>query len=87
MDILEVTAADFQREFFRYQDLALQQAVAITREGHGSIVLISTDEYLRLKRQDRQVLGLADYTAADLEALDNARPPIEAARFDDELDH
>ena len=48
-------------------------------------MLISAEEYARLKRRDRQVLSLADFSAADLAALESARPPAEAIAFDHEL--
>jgi hypothetical protein len=38
-----------------------------------------------LKRRDRQVLGLEDFTDADLSALESAESPSVAATFDHEL--
>ena len=84
--MLKVSAAEFQRNIGRYQDLALRQPVAVTRNGRDSTVLISTGEYERLKRRDREVLGLDDFTEADLAALEASRPPPEAAAFDDEVE-
>ena len=85
MDVITVSAAEFQRNIGRYQDLALRQPVAVTRNGREGTVLISTEEYRRLKRRDRDVLGLEDFTDADLAALEASRPPAEAAAFDHEL--
>jgi prevent-host-death family protein len=85
MDTLKVSAAEFQRNIGRYQDLALRHPVAVTRNGRESTVLISSEEYQRLKRRDRQVLGLEDFTDADLKALEAACPPAEARAFDPEL--
>lgn len=85
MDTLKVSAAEFQRNIGRYQDLALSRPVAVTRNGRESTVLISSEEYERLKRRDRQVLGLDDFTEADIAALEEARPPAEARAFDPEL--
>lgn len=82
--MLKVSAAEFQRNIGRYQDLALRQPVAVTRNGRESTVLISTEEYNRLKRRDRSVLGLEDFTEADIAALEAVRPPVEATAFDDE---
>lgn len=48
-------------------------------------MLISTEEYARLKRRDREVLSLEDFTPADIEALETSRPPDEATAFDHEL--
>ncbi|WP_044564435.1 type II toxin-antitoxin system Phd/YefM family antitoxin [Azospirillum sp. B4] len=83
--MLKVSAADFQRDIGRYQDIALREPVAVTREGRTSTVLISTEEYMRLKRRDRQVLGLDDFTDADIEALERSRPDPAAKAFDAEV--
>lgn len=83
--MITVTSAEFQRHFGRYQDAALSEPVAITRNGRERIVMLSVDEYQRLKRRDRQVLGLEDFTEADLKAIRAAEPPPEAAGFDTEL--
>jgi hypothetical protein len=49
-------------------------------------VLISTDEYHRLKRRDRQVMTAGDFTDAELEEIANAQPPAEAAAFNHEFE-
>ena len=82
---LKVPAAEFQRNIGRYQDVALRQPVSVTRNGRERTVLISAEEYARLKRRDRQVMSLADFSADDLAALESARPPAEAAAFDYEM--
>ena len=47
-------------------------------------MLVSSEEHERLKRRDRQVLGL-DVATADIAALDVSRPPAGARIFDPEL--
>jgi PHD/YefM family antitoxin component YafN of YafNO toxin-antitoxin module len=84
--MIKVGAAEFQRNIGRYQDLALTQPVAVTRNGRERTVMISTEEYNRLKRRDRQVLGLDDFTEEMIEAIAKAEPPEEAKQFDHELD-
>lgn len=84
--MLTITSADFQRNFGRYQDEALKEPIAITRNGRERLVVLSTEEYQRLKRRDRQVMGLADFTATDLEAIRRAEPPPEAGAYDAECD-
>ena len=54
MEMLTVTAAEFQRHFGRYQDEALTQPVAITRNGRERLVMISADEYCKLRRRARE---------------------------------
>jgi PHD/YefM family antitoxin component YafN of YafNO toxin-antitoxin module len=83
--MMRVSAAEFQRNIGRYQDLALSRPVAVTRNGREGTVLISEEEYRRLKRRDREVLGLDDFTAEDLNALERAEAPPAAAAFDREL--
>lgn len=84
-DMVRVTAVQFQRNIGRYQDLALTQPVAVTRNGRERTVVISAEEYHRLKRRDREVLGLGDFTEADLEVIRSAEPPADTAKFDHEL--
>jgi len=79
-----VTSAEFQRDFGRYQDLALTEPVTVIRNGRERLVVISAEEYRRLKQRDREVLGLDDFTEADLQAIRAAEPPPEAAAFDEE---
>ena len=47
--------------------------------------MISIEEYNRLKRRDRQVLELTDFTDADIATLEQTRAPDSAKTFDDEL--
>ncbi len=83
--MIRVSAAEFQRNIGRYQDIALVQPVAVTRNGRERTVMISVEEYHRLKRRDRQVLGLEDFTDADVAALEETRAPNSSKAFDHEL--
>ena len=47
--------------------------------------MISVEEYHRLKKRDRQVLGLEDFTDADIAALEESRAPESSKAFDPEL--
>jgi PHD/YefM family antitoxin component YafN of YafNO toxin-antitoxin module len=84
-DMVRVSAAEFQRNIGRYQDMALVRPVAVTRNGRDRTVMISVEEYHRLKRRDRQVLELQDFTDADIAALEQTRAPESSRAFDDEL--
>jgi antitoxin Phd_YefM of type II toxin-antitoxin system len=83
--MIKVSAAEFQRNIGRYQDIALVQPVAVTRNGRERTVMISVEEYHRLKRRDRQVLGLEDFTDADIAVLEETRAPDSSKAFDREL--
>jgi prevent-host-death family protein len=84
--MITVAAAEFQRNIGRYQDLALREPVAVTRNGRPRTVMISVEEYQRLKRRDREVLGLEDFTDEDIAAIEAIRAPEAAKMFDDELE-
>jgi prevent-host-death family protein len=82
--VVKVPSAEFQKNIGRYQDLALTQPVTVTKNGRDRTVLISAQEYQRLKRRDRVVMGLADFTEGDIAAIERATPPVEASRFNRE---
>jgi hypothetical protein len=48
--------------------------------------MISASEYHRLKKRDREVLGIEDFTGADIEAVRRAAPSEEAEAFNQELE-
>jgi prevent-host-death family protein len=84
-DMDRVSSADFQKKIGYYQDRALVEPVMVTRNGRERVVLVSADEFNRLKRRDREVLRVEDFTEADLRAIRNAEAPEEAAAFDHEV--
>ena len=84
--MLKIPSAEFQKNIGRYQDIALTEPVLVTRNGRERTVLISAGEYQRLKRRDREVLGLSDFTEEDIAAIERAEPPPEAAQFDHEVE-
>ncbi len=85
-NVIRVSATEFVKEAVRYQDVALSQPVIVTRDGEDRMVMISADEYLRLKRRDREVLGIEDFTAADIEAIRCSEPSSAADAFNAELE-
>ena len=82
--MIEVSAAEFQRNIGRYQDIALTQPVVVARNGRVRAVMISIEEYHRLKRRDRRVMGLENFTDEDVAALEEIRAPQAAKAFDSE---
>jgi prevent-host-death family protein len=83
--MIKVSAVQLKRNIGRYQDMALVQPVTVTRNGRERMVLISVEEYRRLKRRDRQVLGLEDFTDQDIAALEQVAAPESSKAFDHEL--
>ncbi len=85
MDMITVTAAEFQRHFGRYQDEALTQPVAISRNGRERVVMISVDEYRRLKRRSREVVKAEDLTDAEVAQIAKGRMDPRHDHLDAEL--
>lgn len=83
--MVRVSSTEFQKNAGRYNDVALTQPVTVTRNGRDRTVVISADEYHRLKRRDREVLTLEDLTAEDLALIRAARPSARAAQYDHEV--
>lgn len=84
-EIVTVTAAEFHRNVGVYQDIALTKPVAITKNGRERTVLVSAEEFHRLKRRDRQAIAAGDLSDAQAEAIRNAKVPDQHAHLDDEL--
>jgi prevent-host-death family protein len=84
MTNLSVSSAEFQKGFGRYREAALKEPVTITNHGRDSLVLMAADEYRRLRRRERRVMGLDDFSAADIAAIAASEAPVEAKAFDDE---
>ena len=83
--MLKVGATEAQRNFGLYQDKALIQPVAITRNGRPRTVMISIEEYERLKRRDRQLFRTEEAPQDVVDAILNAEIPEDAKQFDHEV--
>ena len=55
MDIARVSASEFQKSFDAMSDKASREPIAITKQGLDRLVVMSAEEYARLKRRDRKV--------------------------------
>lgn len=84
--MLKISSAEFQNQLDHYQDAARAEPVIVTLNDCDSLVVISADEYRRLKRRDRQVLTAEQFTDADIAAIKASKPSRGAARFDDEVE-
>lgn len=71
-DAVRVSATEFGKEIGRYQDVALSQPVIVTRNGRDRTVMISAEEYQRLKRRDRQVYATGELSDDLIEAVRNS---------------
>ncbi len=84
-DTAKVSTAELMRNFGPLADKALTEPVTITKNGRDRLVLLSVEEYARLKRRDRQVIVPGQLTAEERAAIASAEVPEEHRRFNDEL--
>lgn len=82
---MRVSSAEFQKKFGSLAEKARSEPVTITREGRDELVLLSAAEYDRLKRRDRRVVRLEDFTEEEMALIAKAEVPTEYAHLDSEL--
>ena len=85
MDATRVTASEFQKAFGALSDRALREPVMITKQGRDHLVMLSAEEYARLKRRDRRVGRAADLPEEWVEAVRAAKVPDQYVHLDSEL--
>jgi PHD/YefM family antitoxin component YafN of YafNO toxin-antitoxin module len=84
MPNISVSSGEFLKAYGRISETALKEPVSITNHGRERLVLLSADEYRRLKRNDRAVLSIWELGPEDIRALEVSEPPPEAEAFDHE---
>jgi prevent-host-death family protein len=84
-DMVTVSAAEFHRNIGVYQDIALTKPVSITKNGRERTVLLSAEEYARLKRRDRRVIAAGELSERQIDAIRNAKVPDQYSHLDKEL--
>jgi PHD/YefM family antitoxin component YafN of YafNO toxin-antitoxin module len=82
---MKITTAEFIKNYGTLADKALTEPVTITKNGRDRLVLLAAEEYARLKRRDRRVVRLEDFTDEEMKLIAKAETPTEFAHLDDEL--
>ncbi len=83
--MVSVTSAELTRSFERYRELAQREPVIITNHGRDSLVLLSSDEYQRLKQRDREAVAAEDLSDAELDTISRAEVPEDHTHLDAEV--
>ena len=83
--MITVTASEFQQHFGRYQDEALTQPVAITRNGRERLVVMSVDEYRKLLRRAREAIRVESLSGAEVAQIAQGRMHPRHDHLDAEL--
>jgi prevent-host-death family protein len=84
-DSVTVSAAEFHRNIGVYQDIALTKPVSITKNGRERTVLLSAEEYARLKRRDRRALAVEELSERHIDAIRNSKVPDQYSQLNDEI--
>ena len=86
MSKITISSAEFLKAYGRMVETAQREPVTITSHGRERLVLLSAEEYRRLKQNDRAALHPWELTDDDIRALEVAEPPAASGRFDHEAE-
>ena len=84
-DNAKISTAELMRNFGPLADKALTEPLTITKNGRDRLVLLSAEEYARLKRRSRDVIRPGQLTDDERRAIAAAEVPAEHAALDEEL--
>jgi PHD/YefM family antitoxin component YafN of YafNO toxin-antitoxin module len=82
---MRVTFSEFVKDCAALTDKALIEPLTVTRSGRDDVVVLSVEEYERLKRRDRRVVLTGELSDEEIELIQNAEVPAEYAYLDEEL--
>lgn len=82
---MKVSSAEFIKNYGTLADKALMEPVTITRNGRDRLVLISSEEYERMRRRDRRVVRTEDLSDEEMEEILRQEVPAEYDYLNEEL--
>lgn len=82
---MRVTTAEFIKGYDTLADKTLTEPVTITKSGRDRLVMVSADEYERLRRRDRRAFRAEELSEDDIALIAKAEVPTEYADLDEEL--
>jgi prevent-host-death family protein len=85
MATITLSASEFQDRVGEALDRSLSQPVLITKHGRPRNVVLSYDEYERLRARDRRAVRAEDLTDEDIAALEASEMGSGYEHFDAEL--
>ena len=81
----KVTSAEYEENLDYFHTKAIKSPLSITRNEGSTLVILSADEYERLKCRDRQAFAIEELSDEEIEAILKAEPPEKAKQYDHEL--
>jgi len=87
--MVKVTSAQLIKQFGRYHDAALREPVTVTKHGRDSVVMLSAEEYYRLRpeqanTEERRTV-VEEPKVVLLDPIEEVDIPVELADADEEL--
>jgi len=86
MATVTLSASEFQDRVGEALDRSLSQPVLITKNGRPRNVVLSYDEYERLRARDRRAVRAEDLTDEDIAALEASEMAPGSEHLDAELE-
>lgn len=83
--MIKITSSEFIRHVGQYQDRAQREPVVVVKHNRDHTVLMSADEFQRLRKRARIVRRTEDLSEAEIEAIGRAEIPPGFEHLDDEL--
>lgn len=81
---MRVTTAEFIEDYGTLADRALTEPVTITKNGRDRLVLLSAEEYERLRRRDRRAVLPEELTEEEVAAIATAEVNPRHAHLNEE---
>ncbi len=81
----KITSAEYERNLDHFHTQAIKSPLSITRNKESVLVILSAEEYERLKCRDRRAFVIEELSDKEVEAILKAEPPEEAKQYDHEL--
>jgi PHD/YefM family antitoxin component YafN of YafNO toxin-antitoxin module len=82
---MRVSTAEFIKGYGTLADRALIEPVTITMSGRDRLVVISAEEYERLRRHNRRVIAAGELTDDETALIAKAEVSAKYAHLDEEL--
>ncbi len=82
---MKVSTAEFIKNYGTLADKALTEPVTITKNGRDRLVMISAEEYARLKRRDRRVILTGHLSEEEIALIRHSEMPPGHEHLDAEL--
>jgi PHD/YefM family antitoxin component YafN of YafNO toxin-antitoxin module len=83
---MRVSTAEFIKNYGTLADKALMEPVTITKNGRDRLVMVSAEEFERLKRRDRRVVRIEDWTEEEMARMSKGIEQMAEDGRDAELD-